>query len=394
MKLRGRMTIAFLIMMILPLFLLNIAAFIFLHYKMVVFEHEYGVELFVISFILILFFTALVLTFWIYSGIVNTIRHLRKSANEMIEGNMDYSPLDGKKVNSSKKHQDELELFTRDFERMRIKIRDMMEERLQFEENQRELISNISHDLKTPLTAIKGYTEGIMDGVADTKEKQEKYLNTIYKKANEMIYLVDELSFYSKIDCNTIPYEFRKVNLNDYFMDCISEFALDLEVKNISLIFSNYVSQSVEVVADVEKLKRVLRNIIENAQKYMDREKKNKNISITIREKDIFVEVEIEDNGCGIREEDLDKLFDRFFRADNSRNSKKRGSGLGLAISRKIIEDHGGKIWAESICGEGTSIFFTLCKVEDRMVFSADDIIDSVEEKKEDKVWKKKKRGS
>lgn len=394
MKLRGRMMIAFLIMMILPLFLFNIAALIFFRYKMLVFEHEYGVELFVLSFVLILFLTALILTFWIYYGIVNTLRRLRKSANEMIEGNMDYSPLDKNEGVFLKKTRDELELFTQDFERMRIKIRDMMQERIQFEEKQRELISNISHDLKTPLTAIKGYTEGIMDGVADTKEKQEKYLNTIYKKANEMIYLVDELSFYSKIDCNTIPYEFRRVNLNDYFMDCISEFALDLEVKNISLSFSNYVSQSVEVVADVEKLKRVLRNIMENAQKYMDRGKEEKKISIFIREKDIFAEVEIEDNGTGINEEDVDKIFDRFFRADNSRNSKKRGSGLGLAISRKIIEDHGGKIWAESVQGEGTSIFFTLCKVEDRMVFSADDIIDSVEEKKEDKVWKKKKRGS
>lgn len=394
MKLRGRMMIAFLIMMILPLFLFNIAALIFFRYKMLVFEHEYGVELFVLSFVLILFLTALILTFWIYYGIVNTLRRLRKSANEMIEGNMDYSPLDKNEGVFLKKTRDELELFTQDFERMRIKIRDMMQERIQFEEKQRELISNISHDLKTPLTAIKGYTEGIMDGVADTKEKQEKYLNTIYKKANEMIYLVDELSFYSKIDCNTIPYEFRRVNLNDYFMDCISEFALDLEVKNISLSFSNYVSQSVEVVVDVEKLKRVLRNIMENAQKYMDRGKEEKKISIFIREKDIFAEVEIEDNGTGINEEDVDKIFDRFFRADNSRNSKKRGSGLGLAISRKIIEDHGGKIWAESVQGEGTSIFFTLCKVEDRMVFSADDIIDSVEEKKEDKVWKKKKRGS
>lgn len=390
MKLRGRMTVAFLIMMILPLFLFNIAAFIFLNFKMVVFNHKYGVELFVVSFILILLITALVLTFWIYSGIVSSIRRLRKSANEMIEGNMDYSPLDGSQDILTKKHQDELELFTRDFERMRIKIRDMMEERLQFEENQRDFIGNISHDLKTPLTAIKGYTEGIMDGVADTKEKREKYLNTIYKKTNEMIYLVDELSFYSKIDCNTIPYEFRKVNLNDYFMDCISEFALDLEVKDISLSFSNYVSQSVEVVADVEKLKRVLYNIIENSQKYIDKEKDDKNINITIKEKDIFVEVEIEDNGSGIGEEDLDKVFDRFFRADNSRNSKKRGSGLGLAISRKIIEDHGGKIWARSAIGEGTSIFFTLCKVEDRMVFSADDIIDSEEEK----AWKRKKRNS
>lgn len=394
MKLRGRVIIAFFIMLFLPLLLLNIASFIVSHFKMVVLQYKYGVELMVTSFIFIMVLTAIILTIWIYSGIVRPLKLLRKSTNEMIEGNMDYSLRAQEPGIFRKKHRNELELFIEDFERMRIKTRDMMKERLQFEENQRELISNISHDLKTPLTAIKGYTEGIMDGVADTKEKQEKYLNTIYQKSNEMIYLVDELSFYSKIDCNTIPYEFRRVNLNDYFMDCISEFALDLEVKNISLSFSNYASQSVEVVADVEKLKRVINNIIGNSQKYMEKDRKDKKINIRIKEKGIFAEVEIQDNGSGIKEDDLDKIFDRFFRSDNSRNSRKRGSGLGLAISRKIIEDHGGKIWAESEKNEGTSIFFTLCKAEDRMVFSSDDIVNTVEEKKEEKAWRRKRKGS
>lgn len=392
-------------------------AWIIMDVRNIIGQTQFAIKLFFISFIMILLLTALILTLWIYSGIIRPIKLLRVGANEMIEGNLDFSLMEEEPVFSDmaegaghsdmdnglgfsavgkkqrffhKKHQDEMELFIRDFERMRIKTKETMDERIQFENDLREMISNISHDLKTPLTAIKGYTEGIMDGVADTKEKQEKYLHTIYKKADEMIYLVDELSFYSKIDCNTIPYEFRKVNLNDYFMDCISEFALDLEVKNISLSFSNYVNQSVEIVADVEKLRRVLHNIIGNSQKYMDKEKGS--IQIRIREKDIFVEVEVEDNGCGIDEQDLDSIFDRFFRSDASRNSKRRGSGLGLAISRKIIEDHGGKIWAESIKGEGTSIFFTLCKAEDRMVFSMEDVIDEEKDRKEEKTWRRKKR--
>lgn len=267
---------------------------------------------------------------------------------------------------------------------------EMIEERLKFERDQMELISNISHDLKTPLTAIIGYTEGIMDGVADTEEKRQKYLNTIYKKANEMTYLVDELSFYSKIDCNTVPYEFRRVNLNEFFMDCVSDLAVELEGKNISLNFCNYVDKSVEIVADIEKLRRVFQNLIGNAIKNMDKE--NGKIRICIYEKDIFVEVIVEDNGCGINEEDIDKIFDRFFRGDSARNSRKKGSGLGLAISRKIIEDHGGKMWAESIKGEGTEIFFTLCKAEERMIFSIDDIYDIEEKKRRKKRGKEKEK--
>ena len=104
----------------------------------------------------------------------------------------------------------------------------------------RELISNISHDLKTPLTAIKGYSEGIMDGVADTPEKKEKYLKTIYTKANDMTSLVDELTLYSKIDCNSMPYNYLNINLDHYFTDCINELTLDLEVKNIDLAYFNY----------------------------------------------------------------------------------------------------------------------------------------------------------
>ena len=228
-----------------------------------------------------------------------------------------------------------------------------------------------------------------MDGVADTKEKQKKYLSTIYKKADDMTYLVDELSFYSKIDCNTIPYEFRIVNLNDYFMDCIEDISLDLEIKNINLSFFNYVEQGTMVVADVDKLKRVLHNILGNAQKYMNKEKGI--INIRIRDKGIFVEVEIEDNGCGIDANDIENIFDRFYRSDASRNSKRRGSGLGLAISKKIIEDHGGKIWATSVKNVGTSIFFTLCRPEERMVFTVDeeDIVEEAEGKQKKKgIWR------
>lgn len=356
-----------------------------------------ALKILIVAFLVILVLSASLLALWLYQGIIRPLRVLRKSSQMIIEGNLDYSLLDdpvgaqilGKNKGKKRKCDDEISRLFLDFDQMRLKMKGMIEERIQFEKDQSELISNISHDLKTPLTAIKGYSEGLMDGVADTKEKQKKYLSTIYKKADDMTYLVDELSFYSKIDCNTIPYEFRIVNLNDYFMDCIEDISLDLEIKNINLSFFNYVEQGTMVVADVDKLKRVLHNILGNAQKYMNKEKGI--INIRIRDKGIFVEVEIEDNGCGIDANDIENIFDRFYRSDASRNSKRRGSGLGLAISKKIIEDHGGKIWATSVKNVGTSIFFTLCRPEERMVFTVDeeDIVEEAEGKQKKKgIWR------
>lgn len=356
-----------------------------------------ALKMLIVAFLVILVLSASLLALWLYQGIIRPLRVLRKSSQMIIEGNLDYSLLDdpvgaqilGKNKGKKRKCDDEISRLFLDFDQMRLKMKGMIEERIQFEKDQSELISNISHDLKTPLTAIKGYSEGLMDGVADTKEKQKKYLSTIYKKADDMTYLVDELSFYSKIDCNTIPYEFRIVNLNDYFMDCIEDISLDLEIKNINLSFFNYVEQGTMVVADVDKLKRVLHNILGNAQKYMNKEKGI--INIRIRDKGIFVEVEIEDNGCGIDANDIENIFDRFYRSDASRNSKRRGSGLGLAISKKIIEDHGGKIWATSVKNVGTSIFFTLCRPEERMVFTVDeeDIVEEAEGKQKKKgIWR------
>ena len=110
-----------------------------------------------------------------------------------------------------------------DFEIMRKRLKETAEEKLQYDKDNKELISNISHDLKTPITAIKGYVEGIMDGVADTPEKLNKYICTIYNKANDMSHLIEELTFYSKIDTNRIPYTFNKINIDQYFRDCVEE---------------------------------------------------------------------------------------------------------------------------------------------------------------------------
>ena len=188
-------------------------------------------------------------------------------------------------------------------------------------------------------------------------------MRTIYNKANDMANLIDELSIYSKIDTNRIPYNFTQIHVDDYFRDCADELRMDLESKNIDLTYYNYLDEDAVIIGDAEQLKRVVNNIVSNSVKYLD--KKKGIINIRIRDAGDFVQIELEDNGSGIAKKDLPYIFDRFFRADASRNSSTGGSGIGLSIVKKIIEDHGGRIWATSREGTGTIMHFVLRKYQE-----------------------------
>ena len=304
---------------------------------------------------IILIFTALSVGLWIYRSIAVPLVKLKKATKNIKEGNLDFVlEVEG---------NDEFSDLCRDFEDMRIRLKESAEEKILLDKENKELISNISHDLKTPITAVKGYVEGIMDGVADTPEKMDRYVKTIYNKTTEMDHLINELTFYSKIDTNRIPYTFSKLNVEDYFSDCAEEVGLELETRGIELVYANYVEKDVQVIADGEQIRRVIHNIISNAIKYMD---KPKGI-IQIRIKDVgdFIQVEIEDNGKGIGSKDIAYIFDRFYRTDVSRNSSKGGSGIGLSIVKKIMADHGGKVWATSRLGIGTIMYFVLRKYQE-----------------------------
>ena len=213
------------------------------------------------------------------------------------------------------------------------------------------------------MTAIKGYAEGLRDGVADTPEKQRRYLQTIYAKADDMTTLVDELSFYTKIDTNNMPYQFEHVLANDYFSDCVEENKVELELKSIHISFFSVLSADTLVLADREQIRRVMNNIIGNAAKYMG-EQTQGSIKLRLLEEKEYIRVEVEDNGKGIAAKDLPYIFERFFRADQSRNSRQGGTGLGLAIVKRIVEEHGGTVHAESEEGKGTTISFTLKKIK------------------------------
>lgn len=373
MKMSTKLIISFCVMVFMPILLAGFAFFIIRVIQMNASGSESGIDIgsltyqidnsqigvlvedMAVCIVLILVVTALSITAWIYKSIVTPIYQLEEAAQNIKEGNLDFTV--------EAESDDEMGNLCRNFEDMRLRLKESAEESLEAEKQNRILISNISHDLKTPITAIKGYVEGILDGVADTPEKVDKYMRTIYSKAIDMDRLINELTLYAKIDTNRIPYDFKRMKAADYFDDCIEEIGLGLEAEHIGLFYFNYAGDEVEIIADPEQLKRVINNIIGNSIKYMDKE----HGLINIRVKDVgdFIQIEIEDNGKGIAQKDLPYIFDRFYRTDASRNSATGGSGIGLSIVKKIVEDHGGKIWATSKESTGTVMYFVIRKYQE-----------------------------
>lgn len=337
MSLMGRLAVSFGLSTVVPIFLM------YLSFK--------GITSMSTN-VLILMLTGLFFVAWTYSGILKPVEELKEAARRIEEGNLDFT--------LEAETNDEFGELMQAFEQMRMRLKETQEEKIRNDLENKELISNIAHDLKTPLTNIKGYSEGILDGIAKSPEKQKKYLQTIYNKANEMDRLIDELNYYAKIETNKIPYNFQHLNVASYFSDCVDEIGLDMESRGYSFIYENDVEEGVEIIADPEQLRKVINNIISNSVKYMD--KAEPRITLELSDVGDFVEVSISDNGKGIAKTDLPYIFERFFRADSSRNSMKGGSGIGLSIVRKIIEDSGGRIWAGSTEGEGTTLHFVLRK--------------------------------
>ncbi len=304
--------------------------------------------------IVVLMGTAFIMTLWIYSGIKRPIEHLCESAKRISNGDYQFS--------IEPEGDEEIRQLCEEFEKMRNRLAESEAQKEKYDAENRELITNISHDLKTPVTTVKGYVEGIMDGVADTPEKLDHYIKTIYTKANDMDRLINELTFYTKIDANRIPYNFTRLDVAAFCDDCAEEMELELQDKGIRFTYMNKISPKVRIIADPEQLRRVMDNIFGNAIKYMN--KSNGHIELRLLDVGDFIQIEVQDNGKGIETKDLTRIFDRFYRTDESRNSLQGGSGIGLSIVKKIIDDHAGRIWATSTAGRGTTIHFVIRKYE------------------------------
>ncbi|MCZ8514545.1 ATP-binding protein [Paenibacillus filicis] len=251
---------------------------------------------------------------------------------------------------------------TAELERTNASLERMNEDLARLETSRRHLLSNISHDLGTPMTLIQGYVEALLDGVVTQPEQQRKYLELIYNRTTGLNRLITDLFQLSKLEARQMNFDIQPMTVEEfirYFGDLY-----ELEVSDAGLRFEK-IATSLQpqgaslgsVNIDVDRIGQVLTNIIFNAVKHTPQ---GGLIQLYMIVDEHALIVQVQDNGSGIDPEDLPFIFDRFYKKDKSRNTAQGGSGLGLAIAKEIIDYHGGRIWAQSRVGQGACIAFML----------------------------------
>lgn len=298
--------------------------------------------------LLIIILTNGILSSRVAKSLIEPLDLLSYGAGQIEEGNLDF------KMNYE--GTDEFAKVCADFDKMRLRLQESINMQLKYEENRKELVAGISHDLRTPLTTIKGYAKGLKDGVANTLEKRERYHEIIYNKACDMDMLVDKLFLFSKLDTGKFPFNFKKVNFNDFFLSLFYRVVDEFKGKGLYLTYENNCDNNVFTNIDCEEIQRVITNILENSAKY--KVKEYGNADIIINKKDNNIELIIKDDGPGVSEENLSHLFLSFYREDSSRTNPSEGSGLGLSIAEYIVKAHEGTIRAENM--DGLAIIITL----------------------------------
>ncbi|MGN1318520.1 MAG: sensor histidine kinase [Lachnospirales bacterium] len=301
-----------------------------------------------------IFVTNRFLTAFVFKKIEKPIDILVEGVNQIREGNLDYY--------IDYYENDEFLTVCQNFNEMAIRLKNSVENTQKQEQSRKELIAGISHDIRTPLTSIKAYIEGLLDNVATTPQMQQKYMETIKQKANDMDNMVDKLFMFSKLDLGDYPFYPEEINIDYEINKILDENKEEYNKKGMNVVFEN-ISDKLTVFVDPVQFRNTIINILENSLKYKD----NDTVTVNIKcyDEDKYVKTIIEDNGPGVSEEAINKLFDVFYRSDPSRNNPSKGSGLGLAIASKIIEHFGGNIYAENIKPKGLRIVFTLPKKED-----------------------------
>lgn len=295
--------------------------------------------LFIYVFICVLAVTAVstILTHYLAKSLERPISVLRGDVDKIRGGELSFEVM-----GSDYEELDDLSEGVDEMRRALLLSRER-EEQLKRERNM--LVANVAHDLRTPITSIKGYIDGIRDGIAGTADMRERYLNTIKLKADMIDDLVSNLSLYSMLEVSGIKLNKTRGDLRELIYGILDGFRLDMEQNCITLT-SDITSEPLPVDIDGDKMRRVYVNLIDNSVKY--RSGNDCRIDIRVFADDGYAYVVIADNGRGIAQNELTHVFDSFYRADTSRSSEVKGNGLGLGIAKQLTEKHGGRLWLRS----------------------------------------------
>ena len=226
------------------------------------------------------------------------------------------------------------------------------------EEFRKEFLQNLSHEIKTPIFSIQGYLEILGDGAIENTSSALKYINKSQANVQRLVQLVNDIDIITNLEINKEPLLKHQFIIQDTIRDVVNNLSLKLEQKNVQFSFKKGCENPIQVFADKNKIYQVLSNIITNALKYGKQD--GEIIASVYLLEDKKVLIEISDNGAGIAEEHIPRLFERFYRTDDARSREVGGTGLGLAICKHIIEAHGESIQVRSTINVGTTVGFTL----------------------------------
>ncbi|MBB6217470.1 signal transduction histidine kinase [Anaerosolibacter carboniphilus] len=269
---------------------------------------------------------------------------LKDAVDEIAKGNYNVR-VDGEITN-------EFGVLIHSFNAMAEKLKQSEKMKLAYEKNRKDLIANISHDLKTPIASIQGYIEAILDGVVTSPEKNSKYLKIIQHNATYINKLIDDLFLFSKLDMEKLDFQYQDIQIRSYMDDLMEEFQYELEERRIEFKYMDRMESNYVVQLDGKRIQQAIRNIIGNAVKYGNEECLS--VCVELSMEDGFARIQIKDNGPGIPEDRLPYIFDRFYRIDLERTKDLMSTGLGLAIAKELVESHKGKIMVSSIEGQGS----------------------------------------
>lgn len=282
--------------------------------------------------------------------IMKPIEKLKDGVGQIARGNYDVK-IDNDVYN-------EIGILIYDFNKMAEILKKSEKMKLEYEENRKALIANISHDLKTPITSINGYIEALVDGVVTSPDKVNNYLNIIHNNTIYINNLIDDLFLFSKLDMQKLDFNFEIIKIRPFMNDLMEEFDFVLKEKNIKFKFEDKLLEELEVNIDGKRIYQVIRNVIGNAIKYGRQE--DSTIEVELSNNNESIRIEIKDNGPGIPEDKLSNIFNRFYRIDTERTKDFMSTGLGLAIAKEMVEAHRGKIYASSIMEKGSTFTIEL----------------------------------
>ena len=307
-----------------------------------------------ICFTAIMFITNRFLTRFVFRKIRQPLEMLSGGVREISEGNLDHRITYGE--------NDEFTPVCEDFNNMAARLKVSVIELQRNEENRKELLAGISHDLLSPLTSIKGFVEGLLDGIAATPDAQREYLQIIKQKTDEISHMASQLFLYSKMDLDTFPIHPEVLDLSGELRDFVAASREVYRSKGLDILAAP-LPEKCTVYADPVQLRSIFVNILDNSSKYND--KPSAEAIIDCVSGDDTARVIFEDNGPGIAEDALHKIFDVFYRGDPSRNAPREGSGLGLAIAAKAAKRMGGGISAQNIEKGGLRLIVEIPKAKE-----------------------------